>query len=125
MEILDVVKIPPTKAWRTQMDWVRKAANNWNCGCIFTEEHADAGASRYSVVSADWYPAHCSPKDCKILLHITCSGPRGSRLVYRVCGNGHCSCKNNTPVTCSENMFNQNDFNEGENMYAASVPDTR
>lgn len=59
MEILNVVKIPPTKAWTTGMDCVRKAAP-WNCGCIFIEERADMGACRYGGVSAERYPAHPS-----------------------------------------------------------------
>lgn len=49
----------------------------------------------------------------------------GLSTEWMVCGNGHCSCNNNTPVTCSENMFNQSDFSEGENTCATSVPDTR
>lgn len=67
-----------------QLVWTRRKGATWNCGCIFTEEHADVGASRYGVVSAERYPARHSPTDCKILYHFLCLGSGGSRVVYQV-----------------------------------------
>lgn len=93
MRILNVVKMPLSKAWTSLVNWVMKAAT-WQCGCIFTKECADVRASRnvsFLQNSALLPSLQGTAKYCTSSF-IQIPGI-GLSTKWRVCGNGCCLCK--------------------------------